>query len=168
MAKSTAKLSPFAPARLPDMPVVPGVRLAACEAGIRYQNRTDLMAAVLDPGTVAAGVLTQSKTCSAPVLWCRANLPHGKARAVDRMMAACAVSTDGVDFEAADAEPASLFILLVSPESTGTPHVKVLANISRLLKEESVRKSLRESGSANAFLTVIRAAEAKYLATTST
>ena len=64
------------------MPVVPGVRLAACEAGIRYQNRTDLMVAVLDPGTVAAGVLTRSKTCSAPVLWCRANLPHGKARAL--------------------------------------------------------------------------------------
>jgi glutamate N-acetyltransferase / amino-acid N-acetyltransferase len=82
MAKSGAKPSPFAPAKLPDMPVVPGVRLAACEAGIRYQNRTDLMAAVLDPGTVAAGVLTRSKTCSAPVLWCRANLPHGKARAL--------------------------------------------------------------------------------------
>ena len=82
MAKPGAKISPFAPTRLPDMPVVPGVRLAACEAGIRYQNRTDLMAAVLDPGTVAAGVLTQSKTCSAPVLWCRANLAVGKARAL--------------------------------------------------------------------------------------
>jgi len=82
VAKSDAKISPFAPARLPDMPVVPGVRLGACEAGIRYQNRTDLMAAVFDPGTVAAGVLTQSKTCSAPVLWCRSNLAHGKARAV--------------------------------------------------------------------------------------
>jgi glutamate N-acetyltransferase / amino-acid N-acetyltransferase len=82
MAKAAAKTSPFAPAQLPDMPVVAGVRLAACEAGIRYQNRTDLMAAVFDAGTVAAGVLTQSKTCSAPVLWCRSNLTHGKARAV--------------------------------------------------------------------------------------
>jgi mannitol/fructose-specific phosphotransferase system IIA component (Ntr-type) len=44
----------------------------------------------------------------------------------------------------------------------------VLANISRLLKEESVRKSLREAESADTFLAVIRAAEAKYLATTST
>ena len=34
------------------------------------------------PGTVAAGVLTRSKTCSAPVLWCRADLQHGKARAL--------------------------------------------------------------------------------------
>jgi len=51
------------------------------------------------------------------------------------MMAACAVSPAGVEFEAVDGEPAYLFILLVSPESVGTPHVKVLANISRLLKE---------------------------------
>ena len=71
MAKAEAKPSPFAPARLPDMPSIQGVRFATAEAGIRYQGRTDLMVAVLDPGTVAAGVLTHSKTCSAPVLWCR-------------------------------------------------------------------------------------------------
>jgi glutamate N-acetyltransferase/amino-acid N-acetyltransferase len=82
MAKAAPKPSPFAPARLPDMPVVPGVRLAACEAGIRYKGRTDLMLALLDPGTTAAGVLTRSKTCSAPVLWCRANLKGGRARAL--------------------------------------------------------------------------------------
>ncbi len=95
-------------------------------------------------------------------------IPHGKARAVDRMMAACAVSPTGVEFDAVDGEPASLFILLVSPESVGTPHVKVLANISRLLKEESVRRSLREADSAEAFLTIIRTAETRYLAASST
>lgn len=82
MAKSTVQPSPFAPAHLPDMPVVPGVKLAACQAGIRYAGRTDLMMAVLDPGTTVAGVLTKSKTCSAPVLWCRQNLEKGKARAL--------------------------------------------------------------------------------------
>jgi len=82
MAKAAAKVSPFAPARLADMPAVPGVKLAACAAGIRYQNRTDLMLAVLAPGTIAAGVLTRSKTCSAPVLWCREALVQGKARAL--------------------------------------------------------------------------------------
>ena len=94
-------------------------------------------------------------------------IPHGKARAVDRMMAACAVSPAGVEFEAVDGEPAHLFILLVSPENVGTPHVKVLANISRLLKEESVRRSLRQARSAGEFVSVIKAAEAKYLAAAS-
>jgi glutamate N-acetyltransferase/amino-acid N-acetyltransferase len=80
MAHGDAKISPFAPAKLPEVPAIDGVRFAACEAGIRYKNRKDLMVAVLDPGTVAAGVLTQSKTCSAPVLWCRQSLKGGKAR----------------------------------------------------------------------------------------
>jgi fructose-specific phosphotransferase system IIA component len=93
-------------------------------------------------------------------------IPHGKARAVDRMLAACAVSPSGVDFDSVDGEPAYLFILLVSPENVGTPHVKVLANISRLLKEESVRASLREADSAAAYLTALRNAEARFLAPT--
>jgi glutamate N-acetyltransferase/amino-acid N-acetyltransferase len=81
MAKA-AKLSAFAPTRIPAMPALDGVRFAACEAGIRYRGRTDLMLGVLDAGTTAAGVLTRSKTCSAPVLWCREGLKGGKARAL--------------------------------------------------------------------------------------
>src|ERR1051325_10316446 len=80
MPHHVAKISPFAPTKHADMPTIAGVRFATCEAGIRYKNRDDLMVAVLDPGAVVAGVLTQSKTCSAPVLWCRQNLEIGKAR----------------------------------------------------------------------------------------
>ena len=73
-------ISPFAPANLPKLPPIAGVRFATAEAGIRYKNRTDLMVAVMDEGTAAAGVLTQSKTASAPVLWCRKALKKGAAR----------------------------------------------------------------------------------------
>ena len=80
MAQATP-VSPFAPAALAKLPPLDGVRFATAEAGIRYKARTDLMVAVLEPGTVAAGVLTQSKTCSAPVLACRDALAAGgKAR----------------------------------------------------------------------------------------
>ncbi|MFM9939827.1 MAG: bifunctional glutamate N-acetyltransferase/amino-acid acetyltransferase ArgJ [Hyphomicrobiaceae bacterium] len=82
MASADAKISPFAPSKLIDVPVIEGVRFAACEAGIKYKNRKDLMIAVMDAGTTAAGVLTQSKTCSAPVLYCRDSLKSGKARAL--------------------------------------------------------------------------------------
>ena len=41
-----------------------------------------LLLALFDPGTSVAGVLTQSKTASAPVDWCRARLAHGMARAL--------------------------------------------------------------------------------------
>jgi PTS system nitrogen regulatory IIA component len=90
-------------------------------------------------------------------------IPHGKARSVDRMLAACAMAPEGIDFEAVDGEPARLFILLVSPENVGAVHVRVLANISRLLKEESVRRQIVESSSTAELLDSLRAAEAKYL-----
>ncbi len=78
---STA-VSPLAPTDVPDMPEIAGVRLATAAAGIRYKGRTDVLLAVMDKGTTAAGVFTKSKCPSAPVEWCRARLKGGKARAL--------------------------------------------------------------------------------------
>jgi glutamate N-acetyltransferase/amino-acid N-acetyltransferase len=64
------------------MPAIAGVRLATAAAGIRYKGRTDVLLAVMDKGTAAAGVFTKSKCPSAPVEWCRARLKAGQARAL--------------------------------------------------------------------------------------
>ncbi|WP_419739444.1 bifunctional glutamate N-acetyltransferase/amino-acid acetyltransferase ArgJ [Ruegeria sp.] len=65
------KTSPLAPAGFPDLPAIDGVRFATVEAGVRYTGRTDVMLAVLDPGTSVAGVFTRSATRAAPVLDCQ-------------------------------------------------------------------------------------------------
>jgi len=78
----SASISPLAPTNVPDMPAVAGVRLATAQAGIRYKGRTDVLLALLDEGTTAAGVFTKSKCPSAPVEWCRVNLKGGRARAL--------------------------------------------------------------------------------------
>jgi glutamate N-acetyltransferase/amino-acid N-acetyltransferase len=75
-------VSPLAPANVPDMPPIAGVKLATAAAGIRYADRTDVLLALFEPGTTAAGVFTRSKCPSAPVEWCRAHLKTGKARAL--------------------------------------------------------------------------------------
>jgi glutamate N-acetyltransferase/amino-acid N-acetyltransferase len=59
-----------------------GIRLATGQAGIRYKDRTDVLVAVMAPGTQVAGVFTKSKTFSAPVDWCRTNAKGGSARAL--------------------------------------------------------------------------------------
>ena len=78
-------VSPLAPKAFPNLPPLAGVRLATVAAGVRYQQRTDVLLALLAPGTQVAGVFTTSKTASAPVLWCRDKLkgaqsPNGSAR----------------------------------------------------------------------------------------
>ena len=64
------------------MPAIAGVKLATAAAGIRYVGRTDVLLALLDPGTVAAGVFTKSKCPSAPVEWCRDKLKGKTPRAL--------------------------------------------------------------------------------------
>ena len=79
---AAAPTSPLAPTTMPALPPIDGVRFAAGEAGIRYKGRTDVMLALMDEGTTAAGVFTRSQCPSAPVDWCRAQLAGGRARAL--------------------------------------------------------------------------------------
>ncbi len=74
-------LSPLA-VELPNLPPLAGVRLGAAAAGIRYQDRTDLVMAELAPGTTVAGVFTRNRCPGAPIDWCRAALAGGRARAL--------------------------------------------------------------------------------------
>ena len=114
-------VSPLAPAEFPDLPSVPGVRLATYEAGLRYEKRADLMMAELVAGTTVAGVFTQSLCPSAPVDWCRSILHHGTARAIvcnagnanaftGRAGETAAELTAGVVSEAIGCEPRDVFL----------------------------------------------------------
>ena len=75
-------ISPLAPKGYPSLPPLAGVRFATGQAGIKYRNRTDVLVAVLAPGTQVAGVFTRSKTASAPVEWCKKSVAAGTARAL--------------------------------------------------------------------------------------
>ncbi len=66
------EISPLAPPNgFPQLPVIKGVRFAVAQAGVKYANRTDVMLAVLDPGSTVSGVFTKSATRSANVLDCQ-------------------------------------------------------------------------------------------------
>lgn len=81
-APQGVSLSPLAPQEFPALPGIAGVRMGAAYAAIRYTTpRPDLMLAVLDEGTSAAGVFTLSLTASAPVERCRWALKAGKGHA---------------------------------------------------------------------------------------
>jgi glutamate N-acetyltransferase/amino-acid N-acetyltransferase len=78
MATATSPLA----VPLPDLPPVGGVRLSATAAGIRYQDRTDVVMIEVAPNSTVAGVFTSNKCPGAPIDWCRASLRGGKARLV--------------------------------------------------------------------------------------
>ncbi len=85
-AKKAKPVSPLAPKGFPALPQIRGIEFAAVEAGVRYQNRKDVMLVRLAPGTAMAGVFTRSTTRSACVRDCQAKItarvPKGAGAAI--------------------------------------------------------------------------------------
>ncbi|WP_225028731.1 bifunctional glutamate N-acetyltransferase/amino-acid acetyltransferase ArgJ [Xinfangfangia pollutisoli] len=86
-AKKAAKpVSPLAPAAFPELPLIAGAEFSAIAAGIKYQNRRDVMLVRLAPGTSIAGAFTRSSTRSGCVRDCETKLatkvPPGAGAAI--------------------------------------------------------------------------------------
>ena len=89
-------------------------------------------------------------------------IPHGRLVGLKRVLGAFGRSTQGVDFNSLDGKPTHLFFLLVAPEDSAGAHLKALARISRLLKDEAFRKRLMQAEDAASLYRVIREEDAKY------
>jgi PTS system nitrogen regulatory IIA component len=89
-------------------------------------------------------------------------IPHGKLPGLKRVVAAFGRSPAGVDFSSLDGKPTYLFFLLVAPEDSAGAHLKALARISRLLKDESFRTRLLNASNGADIYRTIREEDDKY------
>jgi len=89
-------------------------------------------------------------------------IPHGKLPGLKRVLAAFGRSRAGVDFQSLDGKPTHLFFLLVAPEDSAGAHLKALARISRLLKDEGFRVRLMEASNAHDLFETIRTEDDRY------
>lgn len=88
-------------------------------------------------------------------------IPHGKSEAVKKMVAALAVSRQGVPFDSLDGEPSYIFFLLIAPIDSAGPHLKILSQISRLLKDKFFRDSLKNTKSGKEMLDLVSQEDAR-------
>lgn len=84
-------------------------------------------------------------------------IPHGKCSTVDNVVAAVGIRRDGIEFDAFDHRPSTIFILTVSPVNRTGPHVQFLAEISRLLNEPSVRDQFHQAKTREELLAILTA-----------
>ena len=70
-------------------------------------------------------------------------IPHGKLATVERLYGLFARLETPVDFQSIDEQPVDLVFLLLAPETAGADHLKALARVSRLLRDEAVCDKLR-------------------------
>lgn len=89
-------------------------------------------------------------------------IPHGKSKDVQKLLASFGRSLTGLDFQSMDGKPTHLFFLLVAPENSAGIHLKALAKISRLMKDQSLRKRLMEAKSAEEIYALFSEGDEKY------
>ena len=88
-------------------------------------------------------------------------IPHGKTDRVSELVAVLGISQKGVNFEALDGEPVYIFFLLVAPKETAGPHLKALAQISRLLRDSYFCELLKRCKSAEEVYELMKREEDK-------
>ena len=76
-------------------------------------------------------------------------IPHGTSSLINEIIIAFGRANKGIEFDALDNMPVNLFFMLFFPEEAKGPHLKLLARLSRLLKEDDFRESLTNAATAN-------------------
>ncbi len=82
-------------------------------------------------------------------------IPHGKMQELERLHGIFARLPKPIDFDAIDEQPVDLIFLLLAPESAGADHLKALARISRLLRDDAVCAKLRGADNPEALFALL-------------
>ncbi len=69
-------------------------------------------------------------------------LPHGSTDRVDSIIGALGIAPAGVNFDSIDGEPANIIVLLLIPRKSFQEHIRAMAAIARVMREEVNRKAL--------------------------
>ncbi len=72
-------------------------------------------------------------------------IPHGRMAGLDRLFGLFARLDKPVEFDASDDQPVDLIVLLLAPEGSGADHLKALAHVARLLRDDDAATRLRST-----------------------
>lgn len=82
-------------------------------------------------------------------------IPHGRMNEVENVEAAMAICPKGIAFDSVDGQPARIFVAVLAPERQTGHQLKVLARISRVLRDAAVRERLLEAHDREAALAIL-------------
>ena len=89
-------------------------------------------------------------------------IPHGRLSSIDSIIMGFGSSEQGIEYDAIDNNPVNIFFLLLTPENSTGGHLKVLAQISKLLKNKQFKINLSNAKSTQEVLEIIQEADENF------
>lgn len=82
-------------------------------------------------------------------------IPHAKVSGIDECVGVVIRLENPVEYRAHDGRPVDLIFALFSPEKGGAVHLKALAEVSRLLRDEEMVTKIRGADNADAIYALL-------------
>jgi len=102
-----------------------------------------------------ASVLMERETLGSTGIGGGIAIPHGKLNSVESVTVGFGLSRGGVEYDSLDNRLVHIFFLLLTPEKSTGGHLKVLAQISKLLKKTQFKEGLRTAASVDEIYEII-------------
>ena len=90
-------------------------------------------------------------------------IPHAKISEIDQIITMFGRSIKGIEFDSLDKKPVHFIYLVLAPMNSSGQHLKVLARISRLLKNKSLREDIMNASETNQIYSIITDEDSKYI-----
>jgi nitrogen PTS system EIIA component len=88
-------------------------------------------------------------------------IPHGSIEGLDRLIGAVLLCPSSIEFEAIDSAPVSILFAVIGPKRATGEHLKTLARVSRLLRDDHFRAKLLKAPSGPAAFDMLAAEEGR-------
>jgi nitrogen PTS system EIIA component len=82
-------------------------------------------------------------------------IPHGRLADITQIVGVFARLESPIDYDAVDHQPVDLVFMLLAPEGAGADHLKALARVSRLLRNQQATEKLRAAKTAEALYAIL-------------
>ena len=82
-------------------------------------------------------------------------IPHGRLANIDKIAGVFVRLETAIEYDAVDNQPVDLVFMLLAPEGAGADHLKALARVSRLLRNQAACEKLRAAKSSEALYAIL-------------
>ena len=90
-------------------------------------------------------------------------IPHGKSDEVTQIITVLARSKKGVEFESLDQKPVHFVCMVIAPAYSTGQHLKVLARVSRIFKNQGIREEILKAGNSDAIYSILINEDSKFI-----
>ena len=146
------------------MNILDVLKKEAVLADLTAQSKKGIIEELVEPVAQIAGVtpeelgkvLMERERLGSTGIGGGIGIPHGKMKDLESLVLGFGLSRKGVDFESIDNQPTHIFFILVTPENSTGLHLKLLARISKILKNESFKENLMRAADRDEIYAIIK------------